>query len=572
MCRFVRGKLERSVVDVDNSDYFTVSHVWGVAEWRNVKGVQGKVLLSKSKAKFIERQLPTIVGDAFFWMDVLCIDQKDGDARVAVTQHIPTIFRKAERTILVRDGYGLRSCCAKAIGSITDWKQFQDRLWGHIRASHRKDDIREGVLSRLWVLEEIAVSNTVQVVSCKERKLSASHGILNYAGLRINEDLETFARAWSSEDDGNLGEPMRFIEAFVNNGVVSRRMSQNPGPSPLPRTYFWFCITSTGRSSKPRDYILATMPQFRFYRVPPNARTMTFTELFTDCADQLHAAISTLSPDSLDVELPDETVDIPRTIDSIPEPACLGDLVKLFHSCFLFADIQSLLTRLRGPQNREHQYNIYSPLNNRVFQLTLLGRKYPVDFAFIDSFGEDPPDTKEVVTLVQNANIYSRALWYAARIGELHDFEVETGKSRRTYLFRKYPKVEKDDVLVAKSVVTRLMENEEEERESIINSYGSDFDSREGKLGNCLDYIIRIAAMISCRVGLSAFEWSKTHLCPVSIDFRDKTYLGLVPFSALGRPFQMYLVPEDEREYGFYLLAETHPGELYTGCLFPWDL
>ena len=48
-------------------------------------------------------------------MDILRVDQKNDQARVAVIQHIPEVSQQAERTIVVRDG-GLRPSCIEAIG------------------------------------------------------------------------------------------------------------------------------------------------------------------------------------------------------------------------------------------------------------------------------------------------------------------------------------------------------------------------------------------------------------------------------------------------------------------------
>jgi hypothetical protein len=46
-------------------------------------------------------------GNNYFWMDILRVDQKNDQARVAVTQHIPAVSQQVERTIVVRDD-GLR--------------------------------------------------------------------------------------------------------------------------------------------------------------------------------------------------------------------------------------------------------------------------------------------------------------------------------------------------------------------------------------------------------------------------------------------------------------------------------
>lgn len=95
LCRYENGKLIKRILPLSETEYVAVSHVWGKAEWRDIQGIEGKVLASEEKAYFIEKRMPDIIGNQYFWMDILCIDQHDKDAWVAVTQHIPVIFRSA---------------------------------------------------------------------------------------------------------------------------------------------------------------------------------------------------------------------------------------------------------------------------------------------------------------------------------------------------------------------------------------------------------------------------------------------------------------------------------------------
>lgn len=566
MCRFIGGKVEKQLVNVDNTSFLAVSHVWGAAKWRIVRGVNHKVLVSKSKAEFMEQQLPSIVGDGFFWMDILCIDQTNRDARVVVTQHIPTIFRKALRTILVRDGCGMRQCCALAVEGFMDWKLYSKRLDFHTLTSHRYEDLMEGVLSRLWVLEEIVVSNIIQFVTCKETKAKTIYKSSGLATARVDDGLIKFALAWSSEDTITTGsDAMNFIQAFVNNSLVSRTATIEAGEDQsqlLPPQNFWQAITSTRRSTKPRDYILATMPQFGFYRLPKNIRAITFSELFLDCAYQMHAIIRTqLSHDTTSSPL-DIPIDTTKFIE-VPEPTCLGDLVKLFQACFLFADICNLHRTIDSAPDPEHQYNILCPITSHSLQLRLTGRKHPVDFNYIDA----STDMEIIVTLVKNGTKYSDLRWNNAAVGGLYEFERQAMESRRKcpLLFRN----EINEFLIAMSVLNTMALEQYHPPEDALIDLNSVFNSRGGDLKNCLDYTILLAAMISCGLSLSAFEWSKTHLCPISIHFRNETYLALIPQFILGLRCQLYLVLDGWILPTSYLLAITHPGKLYTACLFP---
>jgi hypothetical protein len=168
MCRYESGKLVKTMMPVEEGEYVAVSHVWGAAELQHIPGV-GEVLVSKEKAKFIAERLSSIVRTEPFWMDIFCVDQRDVDARIAVTQHIPTIFRSAKKTIVVRDCSGFRGCCAEAIWDVdkfSDSKHRSETLTAHHDTMHKGICFKEGVLSRLWLLQEIMLSDNIQVERC----------------------------------------------------------------------------------------------------------------------------------------------------------------------------------------------------------------------------------------------------------------------------------------------------------------------------------------------------------------------------------------------------------------------
>jgi hypothetical protein len=59
-----------------------------------------------------------LVGDTAFWMDTLTVNQRDSAEVIATVQALPSIFRNAIKTIAIREGDGLYSCCAKAVESL----------------------------------------------------------------------------------------------------------------------------------------------------------------------------------------------------------------------------------------------------------------------------------------------------------------------------------------------------------------------------------------------------------------------------------------------------------------------
>ena len=351
LCRFDYGKLVKVPMILGEADYVAVSHVWGRADWQILPGVDGDVLASKEKATFITEQLPSIVGKGYFWMDILCIDQRNADARIAVTQHIPVIFRSAQKTIVVRDGAGLQECCAKAMGDYDTWKDgYCPALMIHHSSTHRGcNAVSEGVLTRLWVLQEVILSDNIQFVRCRDSKEKPRvKPISDLAVNHLMHSLLSLAHAWAShEQDRNSDTCAQrntrrgFLHAFLNNGATSRKLrtgNLTQHNKALDLSIHWSC---TRRTSKPRDFILAIMPQQSWYIVPRRAKCMTFGELYLDCCHQAEknnvnlvtlVTVGRATSSLLDMIL----TPLPPT-DNIPTPTCLGDLVKLFNGPRLVA-------------------------------------------------------------------------------------------------------------------------------------------------------------------------------------------------------------------------------------------
>ena len=125
---------------------------------------------------------------------------------------------------------------------------------------------------------------------------------------------------------------LKFQYAFLNCGIITCHSTNRPRLQ-FPRlAETWAHFDSTRRTSEPRDFILAIMPQYEFYTVPRNAKQMTFGQLFFDCCRQLEAVRETdlhLAP--LLTSQFNITSGTPLPTDNIPEPACLGDLMKLLN-------------------------------------------------------------------------------------------------------------------------------------------------------------------------------------------------------------------------------------------------
>jgi hypothetical protein len=210
MCHYNSiGHLEESIVSIEETDYLAISHVWGKAEPQRIPVFNKSILASKEKAEFITKALRGIVGVNYFWMDILCVDQDDREARIAVTQHIPAIFRRAQRTVVIRNGTALGPCCLDGIGGVigldnkdirTGWRA---QLSEHHANSHEGDDFKEGVLSRLWVLQEVMLSDTLQFVQCQPCR-DTSENVRPFpdensrtrAVTRLSIELDDLANSW----------------------------------------------------------------------------------------------------------------------------------------------------------------------------------------------------------------------------------------------------------------------------------------------------------------------------------------------------------------------------------------
>src|SRR5271155_2271961 len=72
------------------------------------------------------------------------------------------------------------------------------------------------------------------------------------------------------------------------------------------------------------------MPQFGFYTVPANAKSMTFSSLFVDCVRQMGAKDPSRTPPlNISNQLNGE-LGVPYVASDIPEPYFLSDFASLF--------------------------------------------------------------------------------------------------------------------------------------------------------------------------------------------------------------------------------------------------
>ncbi|CAG7556530.1 unnamed protein product [Fusarium equiseti] len=575
LCRFDSGSLvteTKFLRDVDRS-YYAISHIWGDALWRNVPGIDHEVLVSEEKARFIIEELPSAVGDKYFWMDVLCIDQADDDARIAVVQHIPSIFRQAAKTIVVKDGKGVRRCCLDAMGDLNNWPDTEAgprvRLLSHMREFHI-NGLEEGVLLRLWPWQETVLSDHLQFLSCREpdpgqerRNRLASlkfDPFVSHNSFRaITDGIHAWAHAWSrvfSDTESWIDEDIRFIIALLTNGSITRRSRIHSslgffseGSATGFRDELWSQLNSMRVTSHPRDFILATLPQYGWYAPPTQARSMSFGELFVDCFEQGRRACRGFAPLISSGIIDGGRTDQPVS-DEVPTPTCLGDFVKL----------------LRGPVPHSVPY---------------LPRWAVLDCQIIPVKLHDVPPVMEIALyIIRRSMEMAAAVWAMAHRGELHaygtwpecyegpnvDVELEVlDLERELQLFRLGTEDARKEAEDLRSRRIRFRhEDRVKQRESlsphfcsmnaicIINlMWAGNFEQDEGlkpewewvrnwllkQAPNHLyiAHLVQLTAMISCGLGISAFEWVQQHLAPMLVEVNGRLELVLVSRAYLNR-------------------------------------
>lgn len=223
------------------------------------------------------------------------------------------------------------------------WWKIDRSLISHLSECHLTNSCPDkAVLTRLWPLQETILSDCFQFAGCDtivEDSEESEAGLSKTPSWDPSEitwsifaHLSGMAGAWygyGTDITASADKVLKFSLAFINCGNVSRcprdRSLQFPTSSALKLD-----LHSSRRTSHPRDFILAIMPQYGFYTVPLSAKKMTFSELYRDCFQQGTSAGFKLAP-LLVAPVPHMGHVIPtRTLDIIPNPACLGDLVRLF--------------------------------------------------------------------------------------------------------------------------------------------------------------------------------------------------------------------------------------------------
>jgi hypothetical protein len=587
LCRFQAGKLLKSVMFPASTDFLAISHVWGKAEWMKVDGIEHEIRVSREKAKFIKEQLPSIVGDQWFWMDVLCINQRDDEARVAITQHIPSVFRFAQRTIAVRDSSGFKDCCTKAIGDpylffskSRDWRSKNEddsdvdfgegpdgrrRLIEHITEEHAGHVMNEGILTRLWPLQEIILSDKIQFVRCKPVEGDEQPRIATEYDARkmpvLGQSLAALAMTWSTHGEDH-NDPMRhrigftkneLVIAFLELGTASRRYENREVLLPNERDIMLH-LNSTRETGRARDFILAIMPQYGFYKAPKNAKQFTFTELFLDCCRQLREVDSGLSPLFLESDhLLDGRVG-PLKVD-LPEPKCLGDLAKLLNGPVMRCPPGSKveLAKADGVPMAKVMENAARILPN---------------FAEVTDHHLQLAHNVLVIHTVVRSIFNSTVLWPISHHEinrELAALPPDADEKRRA--------------IEALHIIISTIDLDENSYENAVRM--TEYPALHDLLRNMPWRIpVTLAAMISCGLGISRLDWVLENMTAMQFVIDEVSYLALAPNSVALSADTAYYFKEGGEFFGgrdgslprqALLAGNPATDGYFTLCLFPPD-
>jgi hypothetical protein len=307
------------------------------------------------------------------------------------------------------------------------------------------------------------------------------------------------------------------------------------------------------------------MPQYAFYSVPQNARALSFGQLFGDCWRQLHRMNKSCPNRPLLGSYAGFDCETPIADENIPEPNCLGDFTKL----------------LSGPKP--------SPLRSfptRTFIKYKCCQVHVQPATGIDFTG--------MLYILRECITHSRLNW-AKEIGlnlsgviEMErpsDFEAWIGFAVRHQpdIFNAmkifWPVVE--FMLIA---IQRGANNFDFPAALALKDYLKErvpgdwqrFMLEEA--GDC-DMLIRLAALVSCGLGISACAWSKQNQMPSLVKFGQRTFLALIPNSIVHADAELsfflikssQFIYDDHRWIRWALIARTSEGRHHL-CLFPPDL
>ncbi|OWY48660.1 hypothetical protein AALT_g8032 [Alternaria alternata] len=341
--RFKNATLELFEAPIESTDYIAFSHVWGSWAWRSTDGIPYEIKASEEKAHFIANDLPALVGDGAFWMDTLTVDQRNPAEVSEIVDKIPTIFRMAKKTIAVRECDGLYDCCIAAVNGFESVTEFVKKFHAH-DDEHFDYICAESYLQRLWTLQECLLSHTIEFVvgtnnqpktPAVRAQTTGDNNVYRHRAERTILADALWVLAYSFSGSQGIPAMNDFFKAYVHGGtVINPRGAQRTQEEDIHTGSFLKVNRASHRSATmPRDYIFATMPSFPWYTYPSKeALTMSFGDIYLDIYQQAarsgHAFTCKFTRSMIDATCTDPVIGwLPS--QHLPSPTTLGDFLKL---------------------------------------------------------------------------------------------------------------------------------------------------------------------------------------------------------------------------------------------------
>ena len=377
----------------------------------------------------------------------------------------------------------------------------------------------------------------------------------------IGDSLWVLARSLVVEGSTCCRE---FLEAYVHGGTVvnpHNRLRTHTEDIHIGN-FLRVNLASPRSASLPRDYIFATMPQFPWYRYPKKANELTFGEIYHDLYQQAantgHAFTCRFTQSMID----------PGSIDQIqawlpsksqPRPSCLGDFPKLMgQRVSNVSNLTSLQVHLTTIVNvREYSCHpepgwVFDALESsmRLFQerwteshiggeLSKFGN-YPstsqtLEYSEALRYGWRNLDPRTTFHVRENANFTS--LRYGPRL-EFVEYDCVQNIYSLDELDTEEKNIDADHVSLLEQTHRILdhmwcaenpMTIDEQQR---LEWRGFRRDMRACWSAPLLRTMLLLAAMITCRIPLSAAEWVNRLFVPIYAQYGHAQYGGT--FTTLG--------------------------------------
>ena len=476
--------------------------------------------------------------------------------RVSVTKYILTIFRSTTKTLVAREGTGLRYCCAKAVPEISKLlaKTLEANKAHGFPSMHYKDQpshqpkAEDGILTRLWPFQEIILSDNLQFVRCEGSAENDSQSNPFTPATITTPIIKTMLNLgynWTHYHtdvfhglkDTNM---MPFVRAFIENVTVSRGKRWYSDQDSISKVVSYHHTPRYTTNS--RDFILAIMPQCYWYSVPSDAKDMTFGGLFLDMCLQVKKAndplfcphVSSGTTRKFDI------IFEPTPTESVPMPQTLTEFMNL---------LVGLHLGVRLPP-RPKQLPVYPiEVRNALGALDIV-KAFDV---IIFTMQESTP------------------LWESSLVANSHQIGLLSVNSRNPSEWdinwhRDYFKIL--SLIFQLSNCTKISPASAMVLEIIKHHLCKTLTQIE------VDELLRLTVLVSCGFGTDSSGWSKDHLTLILITFHGQKILGLV-YTLLINQYahgkcEFFVVEID----GAMILGakSAEPSTTYTKCFYPCHL